>query len=216
MGDKITVKSEYGKGSVFTAKIIQKYVDGETIGETVAENLRSFKYSDEKRIMSGKLVRINLSYAKVLVVDDVPTNLDVAAGLMKKYLMQIDCVTSGRTAVERIRSGKPIYNAIFMVHMMPEMDGIQAADAIRAISTDYAKNIPLIALTANAISGTEKLFYEHNFQAFLSKPIDIMLLDSILHKWVRNKELEQAQNRADKKKILQQTTAARKTAIVIL
>jgi CheY-like chemotaxis protein len=72
------------------------------------------------------------------------------------------------------------------------MDGIEAADAIRALGTEYAQKLPIIALTANAIQGTEKMFYEHGFQAFISKPIDIMEMDSVIRKWVRKESLEKA------------------------
>jgi CheY-like chemotaxis protein len=135
-------------------------------------------------------VRHDLSNARVLVVDDMQTNLDVAAGLLRKYKIQVDCVTNGPEAVERIRGGSPAYNAIFMDHMMPGMDGIESADTIRSIDSEYARKIPIIALTANAIQGTENMFYEHGFQAFISKPIDIMELDSVIRKWVRNETME--------------------------
>jgi CheY-like chemotaxis protein len=118
------------------------------------------------------------------------TNLDVAAGLLRKYKIQVDCITNGHEAVERIRSGSTAYNAIFMDHMMPGMDGIEAADTIRSIDSEYARKIPIIALTANAIQGTENMFYQHGFQAFISKPIDIMELDSVIKKWVRNETME--------------------------
>jgi CheY-like chemotaxis protein len=125
------------------------------------------------------------------VVDDVSTNLDVAKGMLKPYGMTIDCVMSGPAAIERIREGTPQYNAIFMDHMMPGMDGTEAARIIREeIGTDYAKNIPIIALTADALIGNEKLFLSRGFKAFLTKPIDIMLLDSVINRWVRNKDLE--------------------------
>jgi CheY-like chemotaxis protein len=114
------------------------------------------------------------------------TNLDVATGLLRKYKMQVDCVLSGREAVAKIQQEKPVYNADFMDHMMPEMDGIETTEAIRGIGTEYAVKIPVIALTANAIQGTEEMFYAHGFQAFLSKPIDIMQLDSVIRKWIRS------------------------------
>jgi CheY-like chemotaxis protein len=66
------------------------------------------------------------------------------------------------------------------------MDGIETASIIRDLPTEYAKTIPIIALTANAIQGTEAMFYAEGFQAFLSKPIDIMQMDSIVRKWVSN------------------------------
>ena len=133
-----------------------------------------------------------MRYARVLVVDDMQTNLDVTEGLLRKYKMQVDCVLSGYEAVERIRHGKPEYSAVFMDHMMPGMDGIETADAIRALESEYARSIPIIALTANAIHGTENVFYAHDFQAFITKPIDIMLLDTVVCKWVRNEALEKS------------------------
>jgi len=186
MGGEISVESEYGKGSVFSVYMRQGYLTDTPIGPTVVENLRKFRYADDKRDVSKKLVRYDLSYARVLVVDDMQTNLDVASGLLRKYKMQVDCLTSGHEAAERIRSGDPVYNAIFMDHMMPGMDGIETATLIRSYNSEYARKIPIIALTANAIQGTENMFYAHGFQAFISKPIDIKELDSVLKKWVRN------------------------------
>jgi HPt (histidine-containing phosphotransfer) domain-containing protein len=78
-----------------------------------------------------------------------------------------------------------------MDHMMPGMDGIEAVRIIRnEIDSDYAKNVPIIALTANALKGNDTMFLENGFQAFLSKPIDILRLDQALNRWVRNKEKE--------------------------
>jgi CheY-like chemotaxis protein len=151
----------------------------------------SFNFREHKRDRSAKLVRAHIPYAKVLVVDDVPTNLDVAKGMMKPYGMQIDCVSSGPAAIERIREARVIYNAVFMDHMMPGMDGIEATRIIREeIGTEYAKNIPIIALTANAIVGNEDMFLQKGFQAFLSKPIDIMRMDFVINHLIRDKELE--------------------------
>jgi len=186
MDGKIIVESEFGKGSTFSLRLKQGIVkDAQPIGTDVADKLRNFCYAENKRMVTKKLVRVNLNYARVLVVDDMQTNLDVAAGLLRKYKMQVDCLSSGPEAIERMRQGTPVYNAIFMDHMMPGMDGIEAADKIRALGTDYAKKIPIIALTANAIQGTEQLFYEHNFQAFISKPIDVVEMDTVIRKWVR-------------------------------
>ncbi|WP_010258631.1 ATP-binding protein [Treponema primitia] len=192
MDGTITVNSEYGKGSTFTVRIRQGRVNAAVpIGAKVAENLRNFCYSDNKRDRSSKLVRAYIPYAKVLVVDDVPTNLDVARGMMKPYGMQIDCASSGPEAIELIRNANVTYNAIFMDHMMPGMDGIEATRIIREeIGTEYAKTVPIIALTANAIVGNEDMFLQNGFQAFLSKPIDIMRMDVIISHWVRDKELE--------------------------
>ncbi|GHV66940.1 hypothetical protein AGMMS49928_02820 [Spirochaetia bacterium] len=191
MGGDVTVKSEYGKGSVFSLRICQGFVTEEPIGAEVAGRLMAFKYSEHRRAKHANLVRAQLPYASVLVVDDVFTNLDVVKGLMKPYGMRVDCASGGMQAIEMIRKQEIIYDAIFMDHMMPGMDGIETVRIIREeIGTDYAKNIPIIALTANAIVGNEEMFLQKGFQAFLSKPIDILRLDAALNRWVRNKEKE--------------------------
>jgi signal transduction histidine kinase/CheY-like chemotaxis protein len=193
LGGSISVESEYGKGSTFTARIRQKHLTDIPIGPDIAEGLRNFQYGIDKRRQSMNLKRIRLPYAKILIVDDLRVNLEIAQGMMKPYGMQIDCVTSGADAIEAVRQEKVRYTAIFMDHMMPGMDGVEATRIIREeIGTEYAKNIPIIVLTANAIAGNEEMFLAHGFQAFLSKPIDIMRLDSVIRQWVRDKKLEEA------------------------
>ncbi|MDR1292629.1 MAG: response regulator [Clostridiales Family XIII bacterium] len=191
MGGEVHVESEYMKGSSFTVRLRQGYVNDKVIGKNVADSLTKFTYTDKKRDKSQKMLRAYMPYAKVLVVDDVPTNLDVAKGMMKPYGMTVDCVTSGQAAIGRIRNGAVRYDAIFMDHMMPEMDGIEATKIIREkIDTEYARTIPIIALTANAVVGTEQVFLANGFQAFLSKPIDIMKMDEVIIIWVRDKDKE--------------------------
>jgi signal transduction histidine kinase/CheY-like chemotaxis protein/HPt (histidine-containing phosphotransfer) domain-containing protein len=191
MDGSISIESEYGKGSVFRLRLRQQSVGSEIIGQETAINLARFKYTAQRRSRNLKLMRAWIPYAHVLVVDDVPTNLDVARGMMKPYGMKVDCVSSGQAAIDKIREAKVTYNAVFMDHMMPGMDGIEAVRIIREeIGTEYAKTVPIIALTANATSGSDKLFLNKGFQAFLTKPIDIMLMDSVINQWVRNKTLE--------------------------
>jgi signal transduction histidine kinase/CheY-like chemotaxis protein len=194
MNGSITAFSVYGKGSTFTVRIQQKYVPSPPIGPIVAGALKGEhgkSYTASKRLHAMEFTRIAMHYAKLLIVDDVQTNLDVAKGILKPYMMQVDCVTSGIEAIERIRNSTIIYDAIFMDHMMPEMDGIEATRIIREeIDSDYARNIPIIALTANAIVGNEEIFLGKGFQAFLSKPVDVMRMDLILRQWVRDKKRE--------------------------
>ena len=188
MDGKIEAESEYGKGTTFRVRFRQSFIQDKAVGKETADNLRNFHYT---RKADKKLTRNNLSYARVLVVDDMQTNLDVASGLLRKYKMNVDCVLSGKEAIARIEAAKPAYDAVFMDHMMPEMDGIEATRHIRTIGTKYAMNIPIIALTANAIAGNEQIFLSNNFQAFLTKPINILNLDSVVQKWVRDKTKEQ-------------------------
>jgi len=188
MDGTIDVVSEYGKGSVFKVKIAQKYVNDVHIGQDVVNNLKYFNYANEKRDRNKRLKRISLPDAHVLVVDDNMTNLDVAKGLLKPYGMQIDTATGGQEAVDLIRNEQVFYNAIFMDHMMPGIDGIEATRIIREeIGTEYAETVPIIALTANAIAGNDVMFMKNGFQAFVSKPIDIARLDEVIKVWIRDK-----------------------------
>jgi CheY-like chemotaxis protein len=189
MDGKISVESEYGKGSTFTARFRQKFISDEVNGPEISNNLKYLTYVDNKRTVHSQLVRIRLPYARVLVVDDNVTNLDVAKGMMQAYGMKIDCVSGGQQAVDAVRSEHVRYNAIFMDHMMPGMDGVEATRIIREeIGTDYARTVPIIALTANAVIGSKEMFLNKGFQAFISKPIEIAHLDAVIRKWVRDKE----------------------------
>jgi CheY-like chemotaxis protein len=191
MGGEIAVESEYGKGTVFSVRIRHGFVTTQPIDKETLESLRTFCYSDKKKLAREKLIRPDLSYARVLVVDDFPTNLDVAAGMLRKYKMQVDCVLTGRESVNLIAAGEPVYDAVFMDHMMPGMDGMEATAAIRALGTKYAKNISIIALTANVVAGNEKMFLANGFDAYLPKPFNVMSLDSIIQRWVRDKSREE-------------------------
>ncbi|MDR1622456.1 MAG: response regulator [Synergistaceae bacterium] len=185
MGGEIDVASEHGKGSRFSVQIRQKIVDPTPIGPEAARSLKTFHLMGSH---AKELVRTPMPYGKVLVVDDVVVNLDVAKALMTPYHLTIHCASSGRQAIELVREGKNEYDVIFMDHMMPEMDGIEAVRLIRGkIGTEYARTVPIVALTANAIVGNEAMFLKNGFQAFLSKPIDTLKLDALLNKWVRDR-----------------------------
>ncbi|MDR1579475.1 MAG: transporter substrate-binding domain-containing protein [Synergistaceae bacterium] len=197
MDGGIEVESEYGKGSTFRVKIRQEIVEAAPIGSETAEKLRRFHFLDNRSARGKKLVRTQMPYGKVLLVDDVQANLDVAKGLMMPYKLRIDCVLSGQEAIDVIRAipdDAPAfekYDIIFMDHMMPEVDGIEAARVIRGeIGTDYARTVPIIALTANALKGNDAMFLSHGFDAFISKPIDIIQLDTALNRWVRDRHSE--------------------------
>jgi CheY-like chemotaxis protein len=112
--------------------------------------------------------------------------------------LAIHCVTSGRQAIELIREEKLHYDIVFMDHMMPELDGLETVRIIREeIGTEYAKTVPIVALTANAIVGNDKLFLERGFQGFLTKPIDVVRLDTVLRTWIRNRQSEETLRRAE-------------------
>jgi CheY-like chemotaxis protein/HPt (histidine-containing phosphotransfer) domain-containing protein len=209
MDGSISIESEYGKGSTFSVRLRQQFVADATIGRTVANSLMSGCFTFTKRVQRANLVRMDLSYAHVLVVDDMPTNLDVARGMLMPYGLRVDCASSGLQAIEMIRAENPRYDAVFMDHRMPGMDGMEAVRIIREeIGTDYARKVPVIALTANAIVGTDRTFLEHGFQAFISKPIDIMRLDSALRQWVRNKDRERSHDMESTARVSARQTSA--------
>jgi signal transduction histidine kinase/CheY-like chemotaxis protein len=191
MQGAISVESEYGRGTTFTVRLLQGFAGDAVIGKELADNLKEFRYTMSRQDRNKQMVRSYIPYAKVLVVDDVITNLDLARGILKPYGMTVDCVTGGQAAIDLIRKGEPRYNAIFMDHMMPGMDGIETARIIRnTINSGYARTVPIIALTANAIIGSEDLFLKNGFQGFLTKPIDIMKMNEAINRWVRDKDLE--------------------------
>ncbi|MDR2423006.1 MAG: response regulator [Deltaproteobacteria bacterium] len=197
MNGRIEVESVFGQGSTFSVIIPQKRCKTETLGDKFGDDKGKLSPSISASKSGGPRNVIPMPYAKILLVDDVQANLDVAKGILKPYSMSIDCVTNGQAAVDLMREEMTHYDAIFMDHMMPGMDGMEAVRIIRnEIDSDYARKIPIIALTANAIVGNEKLFLENGFHAYLTKPVDIHRMDLVLKQLVRNKEKERRWNEA--------------------
>ena len=140
----------------------------------------SFSYE----IIKEDIIGFSAPEANVLVVDDINTNLRVAQGLLMPYNMRVDTCKSGIAAIEAMRSKD--YDLVLMDHRMPEMDGVEATRHIRVMGAGdpYYKNVPIVALTANAVSGTREMFLENGFDDFLSKPIDTVELNAILEQWI--------------------------------
>ena len=203
MDGKIGVESEYGKGSVFTVQFPQRIVDETPIGTITARKLESFRFKETYNNQSLRIVRSYMPYGRVLVVDDVETNLDVTKGLLLPYGLSIDTASSGAEAIQKIQAagngGTLRYDLVFMDHMMPGMDGMEAVRIIRnELAGNYGKNVPIVALTANALTGNEKMFLANGFNGFISKPIDVMQLDASLNTWVRNKQSTETLKMAEK------------------
>jgi PAS domain S-box-containing protein len=183
MNGKISVASEYGKGSTFTVWLPQGIVDAGVLGKETVENLMLFRLGRMSQMKKApQIVREYMPYGKVLIVDDVETNLYVAKGLMAPYGLDIETADSGFEVIDKIKNGAR-YDIIFMDHFMPKMDGIEAAKKIRGMGY----TAPIIALTANALAGQAEVFFANGFDDFISKPIDIRQLNTVLNKMVRDK-----------------------------
>jgi CheY-like chemotaxis protein len=184
MGGNISVNSKPDKGTEVIVHLTQGYASPAKLGSEAAENIMSFRLPSMSRIKKAQIVREHMPYGKVLVVDDMETNLYVAKGFLLPYGLSIDTAISGKEAIDKIRHGK-VYDIVFMDHMMPEMDGIEAVRIIRA----NGYKLPIIALTANAVAGQADIFLANGFDGFISKPIDIRELNASLNKYVHGKRL---------------------------
>ncbi|MDO4188583.1 MAG: ATP-binding protein [Lachnospiraceae bacterium] len=177
MGGMITVDSEYGIGSTFHIVINQDIKEYNEIGEEIAAKLRNKTFVIPVR---QEVIATPKRDATVLVVDDSKVNLLVATGLMKKYEMTVDTAMSGKESIEKVQQKK--YNIVFMDHMMPEMDGVEAMNAIRDLGEEY-KKLPIVALTANALSESKDKLLGLGFDDYLAKPINVVELDRVINKW---------------------------------
>jgi CheY-like chemotaxis protein len=194
MDGTIEVGSEYGKGSIFTVTVKQKMVECDAIGPELSEQLRNFTFTADKQISNIQALCEPMPYGKVLIVDDVETNLYVAEGLMSPYKLKIETALSGFEAIDKVEN-ENIYDIIFMDHMMPQMDGIETTQKLRALKY----NGIIVALTANALVGNDEMFKRNGFDDFIAKPIDLRQLNAVLNKFVRDRHPEESKKHSKNK-----------------
>ena len=166
MGGKITVISDYGKGSTFKFVVIQEIVNVELKEEK--SNITSSDYNT----FEGK---------NALIVDDSKLNLKVAENVLKNFLVTTESVTSGLECLSCVNSKK--YDIIFMDIMMPNMSGVEVLRKLR----ENGVNTPVIALTADAIEGQEEKYMSEGFDGYISKPINKEKLSYVLNKYLGGK-----------------------------
>jgi len=194
MGGKIDVESEVGKGSVFNIYLRQGRIDSAVIGKETSENLRRFRIYNRAYLRNIQVSFEPMPYGRILIVDDVDTNIYVTKGLLLPYMLkEIDSANSGPDAIKKIKDGN-VYDVIFMDHMMPGMDGIETVRQIR--ETGYKE--PIVALTANAIGGQADIFIKNDFNDFILKPIDMRQLNIIMNTYVRDKQPQEIIDEARK------------------
>ncbi len=187
MGGRLEVQSVYGKGSAFSFKIVQKVVDREPLGDFEKQ------YKDSLRSIEDYHEKFIAPMGRILIVDDNSMNLAVAQGLLKGTRMQIDVAASGEECLELIK--RKTYHLICMDHMMPVMDGVQTLHAIRALEGNPSRDIPVIALTANAVAGARELYLKEGFQDYLTKPIDADKFENMLIEYLPSNVVYLTNNR---------------------
>ena len=171
MGSNLEVTSEYGKGSTFRFVVRQEVVSWKELGDVNAA-------VTEKRDQTGGRSQFTAPDAKILVVDDIAMNLNVFAGLLKRTKIKITKAASGEEAIRKARETE--FDILFIDHMMPEMDGIETMERIKKDRFALCRNKPMVALTANAISGAREFYLEKGFANYLSKPIDSKTLEKMI------------------------------------
>jgi signal transduction histidine kinase/CheY-like chemotaxis protein/HPt (histidine-containing phosphotransfer) domain-containing protein len=140
-----------------------------------------------ERRAGGSRVRFVAPQARILLVDDIITNLKVGTGLLALYQIKVDTAVSGPEAIELVQ--RYDYDLVFMDHMMPGMDGVEAARIIRNLGGRF-RDLPIIALTANVVSGMREMFLENGFNDCLSKPIEMSRLADVLRNWISESKRE--------------------------
>lgn len=183
MGGKITVDSVYQRGSTFMLTLEQDIVDASPIGST-PELLKSGVRGVAKYQQSFEAPE-----AKILIVDDNEMNRIVAKKLLRATRVQIDLAESGAKCLEMTRNH--FYHVIFMDHMMPELDGIETLQRLRIQDNGLCRNTPVVALTANAISGAGEMYLEKGFSGYLTKPINGPLFEAMLLKFLPEELVEE-------------------------
>jgi len=182
MDSELKVESEYGKGSVFSFDLRQKIVEETPIGdyENRVGNLKAKKYTYSESFIAPD--------AQVLLVDDNKVNRKVFMALLKKTQIRITEADSGYKAIELAVAQS--FDAIFMDHMMPGMDGIEAMKRIKAIEDGPCANVPIIVLTANAVEGSKEKYLEEGFDGYLSKPIEPAILIEVIKDFLPEEKIK--------------------------
>ncbi len=175
MNGKVEVESRYGEGSVFTLCLAQEVMSSKCIGDFV--NYR--KHANKTRKYTHSF---EAEGASILVVDDNQMNLMVVKNLLKETKVKITTSMSGAEALNLMK--KQIFDVVLLDHMMPDMDGIETLKRAKQMPDNLCSETPIIALTANAISGVRELYLNEGFDDYISKPIEGQLLEAMLIKYL--------------------------------
>jgi len=183
MDASIDVESQVGKGTHIVVRIPQRISGTDILGRETVDNLRQSELFGRNMVQKVNFTPDPMPYGKVAVVDDIDTNLYVAKGLLMFYDLQIETYTNAWELIDKIKNGT-VYDIVFMDHMMPDLNGMEAVKILRTIGYSH----PIVALTANALIGQAEEFLNNGFSGFISKPIQTVHLNRILNKFVRDKQ----------------------------
>ena len=172
MNGKISVESTYGSGSTFTVDLPLEVINWEGVGE-----IRHFT-REAVEDNEASAVTFTAPEATILSVDDNKINLKVFKGLLKETKIRVDLATSGEQCLNFMQKKK--YDIVFLDHMMPGMDGVETLHRMKELENNLSPDVPVIALTANALSGAKDQYYDYGFDDYLSKPVDYADLEKTI------------------------------------
>ncbi len=190
MGGNVTVESEYGKGSVFTATMVQEIADDTPIGD-YTERLKEAQAQRED-FRPGLIA----PEARVLIVDDNEMNLEVLSEMMKDTRIRTRLALSGAECIELMKKEK--FDLVFLDQMMPGMSGTQTLETLR--KEHIADATPIIALTADAIIGARESYIKEGFTDYLSKPVMYADLEQLLFRYIDEKLIMSAEQQEEEEK----------------
>jgi len=206
MGGSITVDSTYMRGSVFTVVLDQKIVNIKPVG--------NLDFLVKKNLLTRERYhqRFEAEEARVLIVDDNEMNLMVASKLLRGTKVQVEVAKSGAEAL--VMTKNKSYHAIFMDHVMPEMDGEQTMKRIRKQINGLCNEVPIIALTANAMSGAEETYRRMGFEGYLAKPINAALFEATLLKYIPRELVTFREEEAEEETLLHRGGKTKKNIMI--
>jgi signal transduction histidine kinase/CheY-like chemotaxis protein len=182
MDTKLIVESEYGTGSSFRFFVKQDVISWDEIGDFKT------KYKEYINSIEKYHQRFQAPNANILVVDDTEMNLTVIKSLLKKTLVNVDTAISGFETLEKVKEKK--YDIIFLDHRMPEMDGIETYERMKVLTGNLNKTTPVIALTANAVSGAKQEYQSIGFNDYLAKPVNSYELEKMMEFYLPPEKIE--------------------------
>lgn len=191
MGSKLQIESEYGKGSIFSFCVVQKIMDPAFVGK------RKSRQSHDLLMQMESDQKIVAPSARILVVDDSTMNQDLVRGILRGTKIKIDTAINGEEAIEKLEEQR--YHLVFMDHMTPVMDGMEALKQIR--EKELCQGVPVVVLTANVAPGAKEEYLEAGFDDYLPKPVIPQQLEAaikrhlpkrlILERWERSGQQEE-------------------------